>query len=245
MSLVNMPVVITLAIAAAIVPSISAARVKKETDKINKSAALALKITMLVSIPCMLGLAVLARPIINLLYSGGLNSTTINEPLVAAQLLMMLAICVILIAFIQVITSILQGMNKNYKPVINLAIGAGVKVVASIILLPRIGIYGSAISTVLCFLTAFILNVITLARTLKLNLGFKDFFFAPITAGALMALAAYFSNALLSHVMHEKIAVIIAIAIAGLVFVVSAWLLGALTTEESSKIPLVRRLVRG
>ena len=243
-SLINMPVVLSLAIAAAVIPGISAARVKAESGKINKSAALALKLTMLISVPCAIGLAVLAAPIINLLYSGGLARGVVDEPRIAAELLAMLSVSVLLIAFIQVITSILQAMARSYRPVINLAIGAAVKVAASFILLPRIGIYGSAVSTILCFLTVFILNIFSLKKTLSLKLGFRDFFFAPIAAGALMGVAAYLSNALLSRVLHVKIAAVLAILIAGAVFFVVAWLLGAITAEEGKRIPLVKKFYK-
>ncbi|MDR3319146.1 MAG: polysaccharide biosynthesis protein [Clostridiales bacterium] len=243
-SLINMPVVLSLAIASAVVPNISSLRVKADTWSISKNAALALKMTMFISVPCMIGFAVMSAPIINLLYSGGLHNGVIDEPRVAAALLAISSVCVILIAFIQVTTSLMQGMNRNYRPVINLLIGAVIKIVSSVLLLPVMGIYGSAVSTILCFLTAFVLNAISLARTLKLRLKVRGFLLAPILSGALMGATAYFVNGILASLLHPKLAVIMAIAAAGAVYFAGIMLFGGFDYEEGRRLPLVRRLYR-
>lgn len=244
-SLINMPVVLSLSIAVAIIPSLSANRVSGDTQSINRKIALALKLTMLIALPCFIGLVMLAPSVINLLYSGGLNSAEIDEPRIAAGLLMLSAISVVLIAFIQVITSVLQALNKQMLPVRNLAIGAAVKIILNIILLNTMGIYGAAVSTVACYSVALVLNILSLKKVTGVRTGVSRFFVRPLLASGVMGGIAYFTNSLLKGMVNPKIAVLAAIVLGAVVYFALVMVLDVFDTEELKSVPLLKRLGRG
>lgn len=243
-SLINMPVVLSLAIGAAIIPAVSAARVRGDGDDAARKSALGLKLTMLIALPSSVGLLVLARPIIDLLYSRGLESGAIDEPAVTAALLMILSASVFFIAFIQVSTSILQAVKKNYLPVINLGIGAVLKIILNILLTPKMGIYGSAIATLICYGTAFILDMFFMLKYCPLSLKIRDFFLVPALCTAVMGALGYFSMTILSGLVGANAAVLIAIAISLLSYFVMLAALGAFTEGELGNMPGAKKILR-
>lgn len=243
-SLINMPVVLSLAIGAAIIPAVSAARVRGDTGDAARKSALGMKLTMLIALPSSVGLLVLARPIIDLLYSRGLNSGVIDEPAVTAALLMMLSASVLFIAFIQVSTSILQAVKHNYIPVINLGIGAALKIVFNILLTPKMGIYGSAVATLICYGTAFILDLFFLLKYCPLDIRLREFFVIPVLSTAVMGALCFFIMAILPRFVGANIAVIIAILVSVLAYILMLAVLGAFTEEELGNMPGAKKFLR-
>ena len=66
--LTSMPLAFNIAFATALVPSISGARVKNDTETINKRLRLSLLITILIGLPCTFGMFIYARQILELLF---------------------------------------------------------------------------------------------------------------------------------------------------------------------------------
>lgn len=242
-SLVNMPVVLSLAMTVAIIPSISASNAKGDKEKVRQKAMCSLKLTMLIALPCTIGLIVLAKPVIMLLYSGGLKTGEIDEPNIAAALMMILAISIVFVALLQLSSGILQAVDKPVLPVINLSIGAGIKLALSVILLKTMGIYGAAVSTIICYLVSMILNVWSVKKHLGVSFDFMRLIIRPMLASGIMGLAAYLVNDMLSRLIHEKIAVLCAIAFAAAMYFVIIMLLDIFDEEEKKMIPILQRLL--
>ena len=110
----------------------------------------------LLGLPAGVGMCTLARPIIQLLYA----SLDVTEVVKAGSILSVLSIGVVFLTAIQALTGILQGIDQVAVPVRNLFIGAMAKVVVSYILIgiPEVNILGAAIGTVICYLTAALLD---------------------------------------------------------------------------------------
>lgn len=67
-TLINLPQVFSISIAMSLVPAIANAKARKQKKEVEGIIGSGIRITLLIGLPCALGLFVLARPIIGLLY---------------------------------------------------------------------------------------------------------------------------------------------------------------------------------
>ena len=206
--LANMPTALSLALSASLVPAISRARAKKNGREISRTASLGLKTALLISLPACVGLILLARPVLELLYStSGADQTavqitvqTLHSPYhfvfmqmdLAQSLLMIMCPAMLLLTSVQAMTGALQGAGKIYIPIKNLLIGGGVKLIFSAVLIsiPAVNILGAPLGTLACYLTAFILDYLQLRRRLRAGVD-VNFLLKPLFASAVMALVLY------------------------------------------------------
>ncbi len=109
--LTSMPLAFNIAFATALVPAISAARVKKDNETINNRISFSLLVTILIGLPCTVGMLVYAEGILKLLF-----------PLASAGtvLLAISALTIIFTALAQTINGALQGLGKVRVPAIAL-----------------------------------------------------------------------------------------------------------------------------
>ena len=113
------------------------------------------RITAIIALPCALGMAAIPRYILSSLFT-----QTSAERM--APLLSVLAIAVFFIGLLATTNCALQAAGKERLPIISMLAGAAIKLAASWILIgiPAVGIYGTPISTVLCYAVAAGLNLI-------------------------------------------------------------------------------------
>ena len=109
--LINFPQVITQSMAMSLVPAIAAAHQTNDREMMNKNVTLGLRTAMLVGLPCAVGLFVLAKPIMLLLYPAEAESAAS-----ASGCLAVLAVGVIFLSSVQTLTGMLQGIGKQLIP---------------------------------------------------------------------------------------------------------------------------------
>ena len=234
-NIINMPAVLTIALAMSLVPAISAARTTKDQKTIHTVSAMGIKLAMFIGIPCAVGLFALSAPVIDLLY-------TIDDQRlqIASALMRTSAVGVIFLSLVQTLTGILQGAGKQHIPVINLLIGGIVKVVLMLTLMrnPNIEIQGAAISTTACYTVAGLLDAIYLIRYTRLKLNVMDTFIKPLVAALIMGGAAYFSYALIhSRIASNTVATAGAILIGVVLYLAGVLAMRMFTEEDLSFIP--------
>ena len=76
--LIGLPTALNVAFATALVPTISEAMAKKDTKTAKRRIAFSMRITLLIALPCAIGMAVLAEPILTLLFP---NATAAEAPI--------------------------------------------------------------------------------------------------------------------------------------------------------------------
>jgi stage V sporulation protein B len=234
-NIINMPAVLTIALAMSLVPAISVARTAKDQKTIHTVSAMGIKLAMFVGIPCAVGLFVLAAPAIDLLYK-----IDDQRLAIASALMRTSAIGVIFLSLVQTLTGILQGVGKQHIPVINLFIGGAVKVVLMLTLMrnPTIEIQGAAISTTACYIVAGVLDAIYLIRYTKLKLNVLDTFIKPAIAALVMGAAAYFSYGFLfSKTASNTIATAGAILIGVVLYLIGVLWMRMFSEEDLAFIP--------
>lgn len=181
----NLPPTIIMSLSMSVVPFISAAFAVKNIGEVKKLSESTIRITVLFSVPCAVGLSVLSQPILAAVYNNAR----------AASMLGILGYAVIFVSLVSVTTAMLQGAGYVMIPVRNMAIGAAVKILTNYILIaiPTMNIGGAPISTNLCYLTIAILNMLSVKKIMKPNLSFSGLILRPIIASGAMGVGAFFT----------------------------------------------------
>ena len=180
----NLPPYLIYPISYSIVPMIKTAVAsgdKKRADLVMESS---LRVAVLIGIPCGLGMAALAKPILHMF---GYRHWSVVS---AAPLLSLLAPSTFFICVLSVSNAILQANGHERKPVVSMLAGAAVKIVSNTILIRFIGMSGTPISTFLCYLTATALNIYFVVKYVGLKLRFGRIFIRPLIAGVICAAVA-------------------------------------------------------
>lgn len=156
-----------------------------------------------------------------------------------AELLAISSITIIFAILSQTINGILQGYGNAKVPVIALSAGVVVKIFANVILLRIDGIYenGAAIGSVLCHLTSFIIVYMVLLKTINFKFSIIRLAFRPILATLIMIVSSYAVYKLLIQVISIRIATIIAISVAVIIFAMSILILRIFSKEEILMLP--------
>ena len=237
---INMPAVLTVALAMSLVPAISSYTAKKEFRLVKSAALTGMKLALIIGTPCAVGLYVLAEPILGMLYS----SLTKVQLSVASDLMRTACVGVVFLSLVQALTGVIQGLGKPYVPVINLVFGGFLKVVTLLVLMrrPEINIQGAAVSTVVCYGAAGILDIVYLVRKTGLRLNIFDVFIKPIASSALMGLAVYALYAFLIAHISPTLATLIAVMLGVALYAAAFIGLRMLNTEDLAFIPGGSRL---
>lgn len=232
--LINMPAVLSLALAMSLVPAISQSQAEGDEVEVKAKSSFGFKLAFLVGLPCAVGFILLAQPILNLLYSRlvGPNLT------IAVGLFQLSAFGVLFLTLIQTMTGILQGLGKPFLPVISLVVGAVVKVIVSITLIsqPDINIYGAAIGTIACYAIAGVMDIIFVVRRARFKFSFVNHILKPVTATLAMGVCVWLVYRLVgSH--SNTLGVLAAIVIGVIVYALVLLLVKGLTKPELEMVP--------
>ena len=234
--LIGLPLSINIAFATALVPAVTECLAKNDIKLAAKRISYSLKFSLLIALPCSIGLCVLAGPILELLFKGQL----VTSP--EAELLLKISSFTILFTVMnQTINASLQGLGRIYIPAIALLCGVAVKFVLNLTLIsiPEINVYGAAIGSVLCHLIATIIVSKVLVKRIKLDTTLKELLLKPIVAVTIMGVSAFVLYRLTSNVFGEysRIATIISLIVAVLAYALSVIKLNILSKEDYSLLP--------
>ena len=236
-TLTSLPLAINVAFATALVPAISAAKAKGDNKTITEKTSFSLLISMLIGLPCTVGMFIFAQPILNLLFPNA------ND---GALILQISALTIIFTILDQTINGALQGFGKLMIPTISLATGVFVKFIFNITLIKilSIGVYGAAWGSVACHLVAFCIAFTMLRKYIKLNLTFSKFVLKPVISTAIMGICSYFTYLALKGIIVERLATIIAIMVAVVIYSLAIVALKVFTKDEFKMMPAGDKIVK-
>lgn len=245
-TLVNMPGVLTMALAMSLVPAISAAVARRDRDSVMSISCLGLKLALIIGLPCAVGLFVLARPILEMLYPV-LTEAQLD---LAADLMHTASVGVIFLSLVQSMTGVIQGLGKPNVPLFNLFIGFLLKVVSLLILMniPSINIQGASVSTVICYAFAGLADTIYALRRARIELNLWDVVFKPLLSSLVMGAMVYMCHDFIARMGHDTIAVIGSVFLGVCVYAILAVYLKMFSKDELAYIPggsKLRKLIYG
>ncbi|MCK9478925.1 MAG: polysaccharide biosynthesis protein [Firmicutes bacterium] len=228
--LFNLPLTMIVALSTSVLPAISSAITRRDSKGAQTITKSAIRITILFSLPCAVGLCVLAAPVLNLVFSNSL----------AADLLRTISIAIVFVSLVQVTNAILQAYGKMHIPVINMLIGVVVKAALNyyLISIPSINIDGAPIGTLACYFLIAALNIAYIIRLTKAKFGVLDYIVKPLFSALCMAVAVSFSLNVMGRAgIGDKIAVLPVIAVGAIVYIIFIFLTGAVTKADIEMMP--------
>lgn len=228
----NMPPYLIYPISYSIIPILTMARGAGDTVRANRIMESSLRVSVLIGLPCALGMAALSKPILSLFY--------VEESVeMAWPLLSLLAPSTFFVCVLSVTNAILQSCGHERKPLYSMLAGAAVKLISNYFLLHVIGMYGTPISTFLCYLTATAMNLYFVVKKTGVMPSVSRVFVRPLVAAVLCAASALGVHLLFTNVLHMsgRIVTLAAICAAVLVYAVLIFAIRAITADDIRLLP--------
>jgi stage V sporulation protein B len=169
-TMINLPAVLAIALATAVVPTVSALLKAKKVQELRQKMAVSVQITALIALFFTVFYLFFPQQIIDLLYHGAFREAP-NQLGIATNLMRIESALIFLMGLSAVFTAMLQGADKAKLPLIALLIGGIVKIIFQFSMIGAIGIYAVSIGNVLCFSIAAILNTIFALKYIKIKRG--------------------------------------------------------------------------
>lgn len=230
----NMPPSIITPIGVSIVPAIAAAMAGGDKGFARRTAETAVRITTLVALPCAVGISVLAGPILLFIFQN--NS--------AEQALTLLALVIVFVSLVMVTNATLQAVGKENIPVRNMIIGGVIKIIVNYILvgMPSVNINGAPIGSMLCYIVILGLNIYSLKKEIGVSFGMAQTIVKPVLSVLVMAIVAIVTYNY-TAALGNRIAVIISIGCAGVVYFGMLFILGGITRDDVEMLPKSEKIL--
>lgn len=239
--LMNIPVALASSFSTAMIPGVSGSYTAGEIEKTRNKVQDTIRFTMFLTIPSAVGLAVLAKPIMLLLFPQKESLGT------AVALLQCGAICVIFYSLSTITNGVLQGIGKMHLPVRNalvaLIVHLGVLIPA--LYFTDLNLYALVLATGVYALTMCVMNAFSVGKCLSFRTNVKKAFVLPSIASLVMGAAAY-GMYYISHQLLKSnvISLFLAILFAVLVYAVCLLKIKAVTEHELLRMPKGKLLIR-
>ena len=234
---------ITTAFAISALPSVTSAWTLGDKTQTQKSVETVLRITSLVAFPGGIGIAVLSKPILQILYPFPTQALGVE---IAAPALSMLGIAVIFVALIAPINSMLQAIGRVDVPVKLMLVGGVIKIVTNFILvsIPSINVKGAPVGTILCYIFLFVASLIIISKQIGSAPKIRNTFLKPFAAAAVCGLSAALSYKLFSMFISDKISTVISIIFAVIIYAICLLLFKAIAKDDIIMLPKGKKIVK-
>ena len=242
----DVPVAIASAMSAALIPVVSGTFVREGRKAAGEKAGVAIQTTMVLAIPIAVGMFVLAKPILTLLFS----FATPEDLQMAVILLRMMTASIAFYSLSTLSNGILQGIGKVNRPVIHAAIALAVQtvVVVALLLGTKLGIYALPIAFVIYAALMSILNQWTVLKELECRIAWGQVFIKPLISALVMGGVAYLVYTAVYLVLPINIvAIAFSVLLGMVVYGVGMILCGGITEETLDNVPkghLLKPIVR-
>jgi stage V sporulation protein B len=240
-SIVNLPQAVTQAIAISLVPTVISAFKTRDHEFLEKNVTMSMRMTMLISLPCAVGVGVLAEPILKLLYF-----KQIDAAIGAAPSLTILSVGIVFLTLIQTQTGILQGVERQWLPMRNLFIGALVKSALTFTLtgIPQVNIRGAAAGTVAAYMVAALLDYRAIRKYTKTRIEWKLVLLRPFISAAVMGACAFGAYTLCHSFVGNSISALAGVGTGVVVYAIMVFVTGAVTRDELAILPKSGKLLK-
>ena len=234
----NMPCAFIIPITVSVLPAVTSFLTMGDDKGVRETEESAARITGLLSLPCAVGLTVLARPIMALL--GGYEGEQLE---LSAQFMAIQGITVFLYAIIQYTNALLQSHGYVNAPVINMLTAGVVRLVLVYVMVgnPNIGLTGAPVGAFIGYLLIAVLNLVAIRRKVAQKPKLLANLLRPAMPALVMGVVVFFCyKALVSILGIDGSRVILAgapIAVGALVYFVCVVIMKSITREDCLLLP--------
>jgi len=243
-TLFNLPPTVIYPFAISIIPAISSADTLKDHTTLKKTMDFTFRIVSVICLPAAVGLGVMAKPIIDLLFSSeaifldasGMEHYS-ND--VVAPMLTVLSVAIVFSGLISVSGAMLQAYGHEKKSIVSTCCGVLAKMITvlTLVRIPQVGHYGIPLSTLICYVIMFLFNFYFLSRFANYRLSFRKILLKPLISAILCGVTALGSYLLLSKVISPSISTVFGILLAALVYVICLFQSGGFSGEDVKMLP--------
>ena len=232
----NMPCAFITPITISIIPAITAHLTLLDHKAAKATEESAARVTGLICMPCAFGLATLAGPVTALL--GGYTGADLT---LSTSLMTIMGYNIMFNAVVLLTNAMMQAHGHAVVPVVNMFV-AGIMRLAVVYILtgnPNIGIIGTPIGAMLCFLCIAVLNVISMHRVMENPPVIVKNLIKPFAAAAIMGIFVRAALYLLQSlgITSRLILCGLPVAVGVVVYVIAAVLFKAITREDCLLLP--------
>lgn len=249
MTVYNVPSAFVVPFMASIVPAISAARVRGNALEASALAEKSMRMCTLLCLPMAVGMAVLAKPCMDVLYPGSAEQ--------GGVLLMELGVVCYFMTMSLMTNSILPANGNERLPLVAIVLGFVAKVVVTYVLvgIPSVNIYGAPLGTLCCYVVMLSVNLFFMARRMARPMNLWTIFGRSGISAAVMGVAAWAVYSLLHGMMSSGtmiagrelnvlIPFFVAVCVGVVVYVVMVIALRAITVEDMKMFPKGEKLAK-
>ena len=178
LTVIHLPIGILATLGVSILPVIAGSLAIGQHEKTQKASYLALQLTILLAVPCAVAAYCLSTELLEVLFH---NSTS-------AAMLSMTAPCIIMICISNILMSIIQSAGKIMTAFFYSAAGAVLKILLSVVLMPKLGIYGAIFSANISYFIVMLCCLIGIKKILGLKFKITETIIKPGFGAAVMYL---------------------------------------------------------
>ena len=241
----NMPCAFIIPITVSVLPAVTSFLTMGDDKGVRETEESAARITGLLSLPCAVGLTVLARPIMALL--GGYEGEQLE---LSAQFMAIQGITVFLYAIIQYTNALLQSHGYVNAPVVNMLSSGVVRLVLVYVMVgnPNLGLMGAPIGAFIGYLLIAVLNLVAIQRKVSQKPKLLKNLLRPVMPALVMGVVVFFCyKALVSVLGIDGSRVILAgapIMVGAVVYFVCVVIMKSITREDCLLLPKGEKIAK-
>ena len=239
----NLVPTITTTLGSSAIPVLSEAWTVKNKLMLRSSIESVVRVTMLISLPAGMGMAILSEHLQQLVY-GASSSISISAHVMAVY-----GSFTFIMAISQPLINMLQAIGRVDITMKSVSLAAIAKVIINFVLvgIPTININGAIIGTFCFYLIVVSVNLTALMKETGVKFNFKSVFFKPLFCAALCAAAAWAFTGLAekflpvfelnSRICTTTVSAIIGIIVAVTVYVLALLFSKSIVAEDIKMLP--------
>ena len=175
---------------------------------------MALKIILIITIPCIVVFTIMPERLLNILYSNKLNAFGYDGLKISARLLVWSGFGIVFLAISQVYSSSLQAIEKRFATIRNLSIAVIVKFIIELLFLPsrHLNILTLAIANTACYITMMVLNHFEIKQYFNIKVDYMfavKLAFANFASVFAMIIVMILSNSVINTIIAGLFGVLV------------------------------------
>ena len=241
----NMPCAFIIPITVSVLPAVTSFLTLGDHKGVRETEESAARITGLLSLPCAVGLAVLARPIMALL--GGYEGEQLT---LSAKFMTLQGITVFLYAIIQYTNALLQSHGYVNVPVVNMLSSGVVRLILVYVMVgnPNLGLMGAPIGALIGYFLIAVMNLLAIRKKVAQKPRLLKNLLRPGIPALVMGVVVFFCyRALVAVLGIDGSRIILCgapIAVGAVVYLVCVVLMKSITRQDALLLPKGEKIAK-
>ena len=238
--LYRLPHALIVPISTSLTPMLASAISSGNRENARTTLFSSFKMAAILSIPCSMGMGVLARPVISILFSRTYPAELIKS---TAPYLSILSVGTFLMAMLTISSSVLQSYGRQKLPVVSMLCGTVVKLILNLVLIPTVGFVGAPIATTASYFVMVALNFVFAIKYTDLSSRIFGAFLPPLIAMVCCVPVTVASFMLFAKILpSEALATVLSALVTAVLYAVALFATRAFSKEDIMMLPKGKKI---